>query len=86
MAIAALVLGIVGLVMSFIPCAGMYALLLTIPGIVFGVLGIKKAKTTNMGKGQSIAGLVCSIIGSAMATYWLIAVCFAANEISKLGL
>ena len=84
MAIAALVLGIVGLVLSCIPCTGPFGLLLTIPGIVFGVLGIKKAKTTNQGKGASIAGLVCGIIGSLIATYWIFVWVFVANEASKL--
>ena len=70
MGIASLVLGIVGLVFSFIPCLGTYGIFLTIPGIVFGAIGIAKAaKNNGAGKGLAIAGLVCSIIGSVIAGY-----------------
>ena len=70
MGIVALVLGIVGLVFSFIPCLGTYGIFLTIPGIVFGAIGVSKAaKDNGAGKGLAIAGLVCSIIGSAIAGY-----------------
>lgn len=67
MPVAALVIGIVGLILSLVPCLGMYALPLTILGAIFGVLGMKKEK----GKGMAIAGLVCGIIGTLIATYWI---------------
>ncbi|MBS1119097.1 MAG: hypothetical protein H6Q90_1325 [Deltaproteobacteria bacterium] len=69
MAIAALVLGIVGLLFSFIPCLGMYAIPLTLLAVVLGALGMKKPQ----GKGMAIAGLVCGIVGTAIAGWWLYA-------------
>lgn len=69
MPIAALVLGIVGLLFALIPCLGMYALPLTVLAVIFGAVGMKK----QAGKGMAIAGLVCGIVGTAVAAYWLYA-------------
>jgi hypothetical protein len=69
MSIAALVLGIVGLVLSLVPCLGMYALPLTVIAVILGLLGMKKP--TN--KGLAIAGLVCGLIGTVVGSYWLYA-------------
>ncbi len=76
MAVASLVLGIVGLVISFIPCLGSYGLLLTLPGIVLGAIGLSSAAKKNAPKGLAIAGLVCSIIGSVIAGYQ----CYVLNK------
>ena len=86
MGIAALVLGIVGLVISFIPCLGTYGIFLTVPGIVFGAIGIAKAaKKNGEGKGLAIAGLVCSIIGSAIAGYQWYVLNKAADGMSEIS-
>lgn len=69
MPIAALVLGIVGLVLSLIPCLGMYALPLTLLAIILGALGMKNPAA----RGLAIAGLVCGIIGTCAAAWWLYA-------------
>ena len=69
MPIAALVLGIVGLVLSLVPCLGMYAIPLTLIAIILGALGMK----AHTGRGMAIAGLVCGIIGTCVAGWWLYA-------------
>jgi hypothetical protein len=56
MAVAALVLGIVSLV-CFGPLAGILA-------VIFGFLGLQKAKQGGSGRGMSIAGIILGIIGS----------------------
>lgn len=68
MHIAALVLGIVGLVISLIPIVGMYALPLTALALLFGALTIRKPK-----KGMAIAGLTLGIIGSGLAGFQIYA-------------
>lgn len=69
MPVAALVLGIVGLVLSLVPCLGMYAMPLTVLAIVMGVLGRKKPT----GKGMALAGMICGIIGTLIAGWWIYA-------------
>jgi hypothetical protein len=83
MAVAALVLGIVGLVISFIPCLGLYGLFLTVPGLIFGLVGISKAKKAKAGMGLAIAGLICSLIGTAIAGWQFYVIKHAATGLSE---
>jgi hypothetical protein len=85
MPVAALVVGIVGLLLALVPCLGMYALPLTLLAVVFGAVGMKKPA----GKGMAIAGLVCGIVGTAIAAWWLYAYLTLKNaaedELDKQG-
>ena len=81
--IIALVCGIIGvtccwwgLVISII------AFVCAIAGIIFGAIGMKKAKAENAPKGLAVAGLVCGIVGAALA---LIGVICAACAIAALA-
>lgn len=69
MPIAALVTGIVGLVLSLVPCLGMYAMPLTLLAVILGAIGMKKVP----GKGLSTAGMICGIVGTLIATWWIYA-------------
>jgi hypothetical protein len=60
MAVAGLVLGIIGLVLCWFPFVGW---LLALLGIIFGGLGMGKAnKLEGRGKGMAIAGLALGIV------------------------
>jgi uncharacterized protein DUF4190 len=76
LAVASLVLGIVGLVFSFIPFIGVIAWPMVILGIVFGGIALNKANQApaSSSKGMAIAGLVCSIVGLAICVIWAAAV------------
>lgn len=65
--IAGLVLGILAAVISFVPCLGMYAMIPGIIGLVLSVISIIQANKAGAAKGMAIAGLVCSIVGIAIA-------------------
>jgi hypothetical protein len=70
--LAGFVVGLIGLLLSFIPLIGMVAWPLVILGIVFSAVGIAKAskgRATN--KGLSIAGLVVSVIGLIVCIMWV---------------
>jgi hypothetical protein len=60
LAVAGLVLGIIGLVFCFVPVFGW---VLAILGIIFGAVGISKANKVGRGKGLAIAGLICGVLG-----------------------
>ncbi len=75
MAIAALVCGVLGIIGSFIPVVMYFTAVLAVLGIVFGALGMKKAKQTGSGNGLAIAGLVLGIIGTLFALVGII--CYA---------
>ena len=67
MGIASLVLGIVSLVLCFMPCCLSYAALFTcIIGFVLGVIDVIKKKQTGEPKGQAIAGVVLNAIALAL--------------------
>lgn len=67
MGIAAMVLGIVGLLFSFIPCLGMYAAPVTLLAVILGAIGMRKPQ----GKGMAIAGLTCGALGCIISAYWI---------------
>ncbi len=65
--VAGLVLGIVAAVVAFVPCLGMYAIIPGVIGLVLSVISILQANKAGAAKGMAIAGLVCSIVGIAIA-------------------
>ncbi len=68
MGVAALVLGIICVVLCWIPFVNWVGIGLGVLGILFGALGMGKANRNNgQGKGVAVAGLVLSIIGVAIA-------------------
>jgi hypothetical protein len=73
MGIAALVLGIVGLLGSFVPCLGMYAIPFTVLAVLFGVVGVRPSRDprAQSGRGMALAGLICGGIGTLIAAYWI---------------
>lgn len=63
MGIASFVLGIISLVMGWVPFLCFIMLMTAIIGLILGVIDtIKKSKTNDKNKGFSIAGLVTSAI------------------------
>jgi hypothetical protein len=73
MGIAALVLGITGLLGSFIPCLGMYAIPLTALAVIFGAIGMRGSKDprASSGRGMALAGIICGGLGTLIAAYWI---------------
>lgn len=78
----ALVLGIVGVVFSFIPIVGMVAWPMVILGLIFGILGIRRVgKGVATNKGAAIAGTVLSAIGLVICVVWAAAFGSAAESL-----
>lgn len=73
MGVASLVLGIVSVVLSFIPFCGIIALIPAIVGFILGIVDVVKKSKAQEPKGMSIAGLVCSAIAIVLILYWYIA-------------
>jgi hypothetical protein len=78
MAVAGLVLGILAVVLFFLTWP---AWLLGILGIIFGALGMSKAKRIGgKGKGMGMAGLICGVIGLLVSIIWTVWLISAVNE------
>lgn len=81
-ATAAMVLGIVGVVLAMIPILGLFALPLGVLAIVFGAVGLRKhGKETPKGKGAAITGLVLGVLCFALAIFGMTVVNDAMNEV-----
>ena len=65
--VAGLVLGIIALLISLIPCIGLLALIPGIIAITLSSLALSQANKTNGNRGFIIAALVISIIGTSFA-------------------
>ncbi len=79
--VAGFVLGLIALILSFIPCLGMYALLPGIIAIIFSAVAFSQASSANAPRGLIIAALVISILGTSIATWQLTAIRHATRGI-----
>lgn len=80
---AGFVLGLVGMIFSFIPIIGVVAWPLVILGLVFSALGYARTRSgraTN--KGLAIAGVILSIIGLVFCVLYLTAFTKAAKDVT----
>jgi hypothetical protein len=83
--ITGFVLGLIGLLLSFIPIIGVVAWPLVILGIIFSGIGIAKAskgRATN--KGLAITGLVVSIVGLVVCILWTVVWNQAVDEVDDV--
>ena len=68
LAIAALICGILSLLLSWIPLINVLAAVLALVAIILGALGIRRANEPYVGgKGMAIAGIICGAIGCFLA-------------------
>lgn len=80
----ALVLGITGAGFALVPVVGVIAWPLVILGLIFGVLGIQRARTgaaTN--KGAAIAGTATSAIGLLICIIWTVSFAGAVQQFDE---
>ncbi|MCL2574214.1 MAG: hypothetical protein FWE34_06675 [Defluviitaleaceae bacterium] len=68
MAVASLVLGVLALVLMWIPVLGIAAIPAALIGIVLAVVGKKNLAAAGSPTGMATAGLVCSIIALIIST------------------
>ena len=83
MGVAALVLGIVSVVIGIIPFCGTWAIIPAIVGLVLGIVDwVKKNKEGNP-KGKAIAGVICSAVAIVVILSYYFVVIVAANKATK---
>ena len=84
--IAALVLGVIGIIGAWIPIVTYFTLICAILGLIFGVIGRKKTKKV-LGRpsGLATAGLVLGIIGTSLAVLGLICLLACAGCVAGLA-
>lgn len=81
MGVAALVLGIISLLIGFIPVVGAIAFIPALIGLVLGIVEIVKKSKANQPKAMGIAGTVLSAIAIVIIIFWVFIVGTATYEI-----
>jgi len=71
MGIAALVLGIISIIIGFIPLCGSIALLPAIIGLILGIVDVVQKKKKGEKLAVSITGLVLSAIAIVVIIFWV---------------
>ena len=86
MGVASLILGIFAVILCWIPVVNWLGIILGVVGIILGAIGISKAKKNGQGKGTAVAGLVLSIVATAIAAIaWMAcSACGACGAASEL--
>jgi len=67
LAVAGFVLGLLGLLGSFIPVVNIGAIVLAVIGLALAGVGLFRSKTVRAGKGLAIAGLILSVLAIIIA-------------------
>ena len=70
MAVASLVLGIISLIVGFIPFCGAIALLPAIIALILGIVAIVQNKKKGQSVGMAVAGTVLSSIATLVILFW----------------
>ncbi len=66
-ALVSLVLGIVSVIVSWVPFVGLISVVMGIIGAVFGHRGFAQSRTTANGRGMAIAGLILNYLSIVIA-------------------
>jgi len=70
MGIAALIIGILSIIIAIIPFCGMIALLPAIIGLVLGIIDVVKKSKSEGKKGMGIAGIILTSLSIAFCFLW----------------
>lgn len=81
--IAGLILGIIAIPLAILGCTSILGLVLGIAGVILSAVGLSQATKSNGTKGLPTAGLVVSILGTAIALMWLLFFTRIAHEGTK---
>ena len=70
MGLAAMVIGIVAVVLGFIPFCGYFALLPAIVGLILGIIDVKNKSKAKQPKGMGMAGVVLNAVALIVILLW----------------
>ena len=78
--IAGLILGIIAIPLAILGCTSILGLVLGVAGVILSAVGLSQATKSNGTKGLPTAGLVVSILGTAIALMWILFFARIAHE------
>lgn len=84
--IAAGVCGIIAVALCWIPFIDYISIVLGALAIIFGAIGIRTAnRSGGAGKGMAVTGIVCGIVGLAIALIFLILIYALVASVTVIG-
>jgi len=72
--VAGFVIGLIALILSFIPCLGMWALIPGVIALVFSAVAFSQANRANAARGLIISALVLSILATSIAAWQFVVI------------
>lgn len=80
LSIGGMVVGIISLLVSFIPCIGVFGGLLAVVGLILSIIGYRSAKDTGGPTTMAIVGMVLSALAIVIALAWGTFIAKASNN------
>lgn len=71
MGVASLVLGIISIIIGFVPLCGAIAFLPAVIGLILGIIDMVKKSKSNEKKGMTIAGLIMCAVAILVIFFWV---------------
>lgn len=86
MGIASMIIGIIGVITSFIPCVGIFSLIPVIVGAILGIVDTVVKGKRHIPRGMSIAGVVLNSIALVfiIVQFFVIGAAAAANTAGQM--
>jgi hypothetical protein len=84
--VAAGVCGIIALALCWIPFIDYVSIVVGALAIIFGVIGVRTAnRRGGAGKGMAVAGIVCGVVGLAIAFIFLLLIYALVSSVTVIG-
>jgi hypothetical protein len=84
MGVAAMVIGIIAVVLGFVPLCGWLALLPAAIGLILGIVDVALKVKAKAPKGKGIAGIVLNAIAIAVILVWTLLFVSASSKIGPI--
>lgn len=84
-ATAAVVMGSISIVIAWLPFVVVAGLALAVLAVAFGVRGLRRSRTTGVGRGASIAGTVMGVLGIAASAIGVVLTVAVWNEVVRFA-
>ena len=85
MGVAALIMGVISIVVAFIPCVGLFAFFTAVVAIVLGAIAISQASRVQAPKGLGIGGLVTGAFALIISIAQVVFFAGFSNQLDFVG-
>jgi len=81
MGIAALIIGIVAIILGLVPACGLvFGLPPAIVGLILGIVDVAKKSKAQQPKGLGLAGIILNVVAVAVIVIWTLVIAAAAKD------